>query len=280
MYKSYLMAKYSDGKNLNISERFKQARSDCGKNVPDIVNETGVSKNIIYQLENGGAGDVGYQKIVKLAKCYDVSLDWLLTGAGVPTANTTVNYICQYTGLSETSIHYLHSVVEECSGKRISAETSHLIEIEYKRIHRNIEAFRNGFITNSENRIETARKFGISDENDVDKITDALLDDWFNYERTRVIEESQARARLPVSALDAILSCENDYHILSDISRFLQLDSDFNDTDFREVKAENCNGSKFSIFVEPSVIAYGFLKKAESKLNDLRDKFINKYKIK
>ena len=79
-----------------------------------IVQDTGVDKNKIYDLENDNSErDVGYKDIVALAQYYKVSLDWLLTGAGVPTANTTENYICQYTGLNESCIRFLHSKVEQ-----------------------------------------------------------------------------------------------------------------------------------------------------------------------
>lgn len=120
MYTSYLRTKCSDGQNLTLSERFRKARDDSGKSVDDVAKETNVSKSRIYDLESGTSNDVGYQKIIALANCYNVSIDWLLTGAGVPSADTTLNFICQYTGLSESNVSFLHNPPEYFSDDPVS----------------------------------------------------------------------------------------------------------------------------------------------------------------
>ena len=123
----YLINKYSDGGSLTRGERFKDARKNSGATMAKIVQDTGVDKNKIYDLENdNNERDVGYKDIVALAQYYKVSLDWLLTGAGVPTANTTENYICQYTGLSESSIRFLHSNVEQALSPPVDHWTANL----------------------------------------------------------------------------------------------------------------------------------------------------------
>lgn len=80
---------------LTRAEKFKDARvvhNQHGKQTMDAVFEaTGVNKSIISALERDAKGDgtpitqgVGYDKVVKLAEHYGVSLDYLLSSSDDP----------------------------------------------------------------------------------------------------------------------------------------------------------------------------------------------------
>lgn len=60
---------------------FEAERKKRGLTLDEVVKETGLSKSLIWALEqkpNDGNRDIGYSKVVKLAKFYNVSTDYLL----------------------------------------------------------------------------------------------------------------------------------------------------------------------------------------------------------
>lgn len=97
---------------LTRGERFSDARAQlpAGKNsMDDVAEATGVSKSLIQALENDNSNrDVGYSKIVLLAKYYGVSVDYLLTLTDTPSPDPIVREICEYTGLSPDAVSLLH----------------------------------------------------------------------------------------------------------------------------------------------------------------------------
>ncbi len=101
---------------LEISEKFKDARlveNQHGKQTMGQVEAaTGVSQSMISDLENEGKRKVNYLDVVKLANHYGVSLDWLIGGAEVPSADPKLQEVCKYTGLSQNAVLYLHQLSE------------------------------------------------------------------------------------------------------------------------------------------------------------------------
>ena len=201
-----------------------------------IVQDTGVDKNKIYDLENdNNERDVGYKDIVALAQYYKVSLDWLLTGAGVPTANTTENYICQYTGLSESSIRFLHSNVEQSLNPPSNLLCSPSIPVSWGH--------------------------GL-----VESVNKALK------------ESAGARVRWPIETIEKLLSSEESMGILSDLFLFLTLDIQGSGS-ISIAGANDDTGHSFEELIDGDIIAWGYLKRAESKLATLRQESLKVNKI-
>ena len=98
---------------LERSERFKDARilhNINGKQTMDeVAAATGVSKSVIWSLENDEKKNVGYLNVAALAKHYGVSADWLMCLRNERTADMTIQTICEYTGISETAIEQIIS---------------------------------------------------------------------------------------------------------------------------------------------------------------------------
>lgn len=67
---------------IQSANRFEAERIKRGLSLDDVVRETGVSKSLIWtleqQTEDNIKRDIGYSKVVKLAKFYGVSMDYLL----------------------------------------------------------------------------------------------------------------------------------------------------------------------------------------------------------
>ncbi len=60
----------------------------------------------------GGYKEPSLSQFTKIAKAFNVSLDWLTGQPGaVRSANTTVQEICKYTGLSDKAVEILHTMV-------------------------------------------------------------------------------------------------------------------------------------------------------------------------
>ena len=102
---------------LTRGERFKDARTVHNKNgsqsMDEVYNATGVSASMIKDLEDDDKNrSVGYDKIAALAKHYGVSADYLLGLSPNPTTNKDIDAICNYTGLSQSSIQCLHNEKE------------------------------------------------------------------------------------------------------------------------------------------------------------------------
>lgn len=97
---------------LERTERFKDARIENNKNGKQTMDEvaaaTGVSKSVIWSLENEEDKNVGYLNVAALAKHYGVSLYWLIDGTNIPSADPKIQEVCKYTGLSQNAVLYLH----------------------------------------------------------------------------------------------------------------------------------------------------------------------------
>jgi len=61
----------------NFAKRLKQARRDSGLTLMDIAIKTRVDNSRISKYERGEIYP-GLESLYKLAKAYDVSVDWLL----------------------------------------------------------------------------------------------------------------------------------------------------------------------------------------------------------
>lgn len=101
--------------NLSRGERFKDARIIHNKNgkqtQAEVYTATGVPASCIKELEDDEKQrNVGYEAIVKLARHYGVSVDWLLGISEIRTLDTEVREICEYIGLSEEAVEKLHSI--------------------------------------------------------------------------------------------------------------------------------------------------------------------------
>ena len=58
--------------------RLKEARLKAGKSVQDVIKEMGVTDAAVYLWEKGDITP-RLDKLIKLAKCYGVTLDYLVS---------------------------------------------------------------------------------------------------------------------------------------------------------------------------------------------------------
>lgn len=99
---------------MEVKNRFKRARTIYNQHgqqtVKEVATITGVTGSLIDDLESnaGKPRDVGYSKIVKLAKHYGVTTDYLLGLSETPSVDEDIQVVCKVTGLSEKTINALN----------------------------------------------------------------------------------------------------------------------------------------------------------------------------
>lgn len=79
-----------------------------------LAEETGIAIGTLNYLETGKKGakeekfDCKLSTIIEIADYFGVSIDWLCSRSNVSDTDYGINYICDYTGLSEEAVKELH----------------------------------------------------------------------------------------------------------------------------------------------------------------------------
>lgn len=72
-----------------------------------LAKEIGIGAATLNSIENNK--DCKLSTITEIAEYFDVSIDWLCSRSTVNTHDYDTNFICDYTGLSEHTVEYLHA---------------------------------------------------------------------------------------------------------------------------------------------------------------------------
>jgi transcriptional regulator with XRE-family HTH domain len=98
-------------KNLVVLDRFRYLFNNCGFSQIEIAEKFNCDQSTINKHYNGGRA-ITLDFLIKYAKLFDCSTDYLLGLADNPTPNQDLNYFCEYTGLDEYTVEELHSAKE------------------------------------------------------------------------------------------------------------------------------------------------------------------------
>lgn len=93
----------ADKANTILTKRLRDLITDTSK----LREHLGCSAQAINQFKQGTAFPKT-ENLIKIADFYDVSVDYLLGITDTKSRNTTIQAICEYTGLSETAVIKLH----------------------------------------------------------------------------------------------------------------------------------------------------------------------------
>ena len=97
-----------------VAQRCLDARKAKGFTLEDVYNETGqkVSTSTLSDLEdNTKTRQVGHEVIIRLAKCYGVSSDYLLGLAELPSPEYDYQNAFKFTGLKQEAIENLNKLM-------------------------------------------------------------------------------------------------------------------------------------------------------------------------
>lgn len=92
-----------DKANTKLSKRLQDVISDPKA----LAKHLGVSVQAINQYKQGTAFPK-VENLIKIADYYNISLDYLIGITDTKNRNTTMQAVCEYTGLSEDSIAFLN----------------------------------------------------------------------------------------------------------------------------------------------------------------------------
>ena len=93
--------------NPFVQARIKENRNGFQR-IEEVAEETKIPKTTIYDLESGKERGVNYKTVAILAKHYGVTTDFLCGVSPIPTVDTNIRMICDYTGLSQKAVEALH----------------------------------------------------------------------------------------------------------------------------------------------------------------------------
>lgn len=91
-----------------FSERLTDLIADKNVTLRQIEHETGISAGALSKYTNEEA-EAKITAIAKLAEFFNVSTDYLLGRTNAPTVDKTVQFICDYTDLSQKAVETLHN---------------------------------------------------------------------------------------------------------------------------------------------------------------------------
>lgn len=87
--------------------RFEDLMIENGTTLRDIANDTGISRAALNNYANDKA-EIGINNVVKLAKYFNVSADYLLGLSDAKTNDKDLQDVCDFTGLSIEAVEMLH----------------------------------------------------------------------------------------------------------------------------------------------------------------------------
>lgn len=102
---------------MNYSDYIKKGATPFQKNFISLLKNEKLQKYYAEQLgvspqnfNNWVRGNAvpDADKLAKIARCFNVSVDWLLGISDARTINTGVSDFCKYTGLNESAVEALH----------------------------------------------------------------------------------------------------------------------------------------------------------------------------
>ncbi len=95
--------------NSILAERLSAARKKNKYTQEEIAEFLKCGRATITNYENGRRSP-DYETLVKLAKKYNVTTDYLLGLTGAETTNKDIRYICDYTGLAVEAVKELNNI--------------------------------------------------------------------------------------------------------------------------------------------------------------------------
>jgi transcriptional regulator with XRE-family HTH domain len=112
---------------LKIGERIMTLRDECGESQDDVAKGIGESRETIRNWEVG-TRKVKAESIVKLAKYFGVSSDYLLGLSDTKSTDESVKIACETTKLSEQAIKYITLFSCQSNGKETIEGLNMLLE--------------------------------------------------------------------------------------------------------------------------------------------------------
>lgn len=139
------------GKRINalLAKKFKRQK--------DLATALGVNDNTISYFVSGKRMP-NTEQIIKISDFFGVSADYLLGLSDTPTTDKDIQFICEYTGLSEKSVEKLHTKLAN-SIMRKSMDEEKVFEIVAKICGKEMSEVKNDYTNGDENTRSTIENY-------------------------------------------------------------------------------------------------------------------------
>ena len=113
---------------VEIGNKIRKFREKFSETQLDLAKLLDVKRQIISYYENGTRLP-SLEHLIVIATHYKTTVDYLIGLSNVPTTDKDIQYICDYTGLSEKSVEVLHgtkffkSLLDDSTMKEFPEET-------------------------------------------------------------------------------------------------------------------------------------------------------------
>ena len=136
-------------KNSVIIERFQELVNSSGKTRQTIAKDLSCDTSTVTKQYNGDM-NISVDYLVKYAKYFNVSTDYLLGLTNEATNNTEMRAITDYTGLSGKAINNLNKLLKQFKGEILGQNAQKEIEeIEKENLEKPEDSYDFDYITNS-----------------------------------------------------------------------------------------------------------------------------------
>lgn len=97
---------------MNIGKRLEELRKEAGLTQSYVAAHIEAKQNQISRMESGER-NLSIQMLIKFAKLYNVTTDYILCLTNIRSTNEDIRSICECTGLSECTVDSLMRMDEE-----------------------------------------------------------------------------------------------------------------------------------------------------------------------
>lgn len=96
--------------NEQIGKRIRELRKEKKLTQKEFGRVFGLSQNAVTNIETGKRA-LYLDELLKIADYFNVSTDYLIKENGVKGNNPDLQYMCDYTGLNETTVSFFHNLL-------------------------------------------------------------------------------------------------------------------------------------------------------------------------
>lgn len=271
------------GYNNIIAVRIRELMKSSGTTQQELAEKTGCSRQAIAQYADGSNAP-NIDKLVSIAKYFDVSLDYLVGLSNARTADKDIQYICDYTGLSEKSIDVLHKIALQVNGNLISDKRKEKADKLKLYIDNPLDFLSKEDLENDRLLFEQYKKDINRDSNiPVNNFRKSILNNDFlgflTYDEKEdleyILKTDQEEAKLIFDTIDYLTSKKDFYDFILTIYYYLFAEIEIAEDDELDGKITGglLNGkSDIPIQIDYNLLIESFLLKINNYLNNWKDK--------
>lgn len=269
--------------NETFADRLTKLRENTGKKRQEVADELEISRASLEYYEKGKRKP-DIEVLAKIAEYYKVSTDYLLGLSIASTTDKDVQFICDYTGLSEKSVDVLHKIALQANGNLISDKRKEKADKLKLYIDNPLDFLSKEDLENDRLLFEQYKKDINRDSNiPVNNFRKSILNNDFlgflTYDEKEdleyILKTDQEEAKLIFDTIDYLTSKKDFYDFILTIYYYLFAEIEIAEDEELDGKITGglLNGkSDIPIQIDYNLLIESFLLKINNYLNNWKDK--------